>query len=435
MKQTRAALAALLLVFVLLTSAYNFVTPAATAEQHNPDEAAHLLYVQAVAAGHLPVFRAGANDYEAHQPPLYYALCAPVYLLARGHGETFAARAVRGISTLLGALLVCAAFGGMRTLFPAEPTIALGTAYFVALLPMNVAQSASVTNDALLNLLCGVAVWQMARLAMRDDNRLRQAVWLGATLGAGLWTKTSALLLFPAVAALCYGLARQGVVPAKDAAQLAFASMGLALLIASPWLTRNQLLYGDPVAQHIFQTAFGNTAQAADVARFVFHGSLGAYLGGVARWTFASFWGVFDSMRLFWGQGACTPSPAGALPLLYDALAALCAVSVMGLPRALKALSSNPAQTVALAAFAVLVGVTGLAHLRFLLVFFQAQGRYWYPALVPVALLFVLGVQGWLLHPNARRAGLILLAAGLLLLNVYTLTLLAARFGGMVGVY
>ena len=84
---TRGLLAGLVLVYLLLAGAYSAVTPAATPEQHNPDENAHMLYVRAVAAGHLPVFTDVMHGYENHQPPLYYILAAPVYLAARGHGD------------------------------------------------------------------------------------------------------------------------------------------------------------------------------------------------------------------------------------------------------------------------------------------------------------------------------------------------------------
>ncbi len=423
-----AMLPALILVYLLLAVAYSAITPAATPDQHNPDENAHMEYVMRVASGHLPVFTDPQHGYENHQPPLYYALCAPVYLAARGLGAAAATRAVRGVSIGLGALLIWVTFRCVATLFPGENALALGTAAFVGLLPGNVALSASVTNDTLTNLLCAVCLWRLAVLAAAEQVK-KEALWLGLLLGGGIWIKTSALALFPVGLLAWYGLARQGRLPAKEALRGGGLSLGLGLLIGLPWLIRNTLLYGDPVAQHLFVTAFAGTAQADDVAHYVFHGSVGGYLQGVARWTFASFWGVFDSMRLFWGQEphGRTPSPAVALPPLYDFPALLSVPAVIGIALHLRCRHLSTAQQVLMAAFAALSALVAFAFLRFNLTFFQAQGRYLYPALLPLAFFFVWGWQGLL--PRWLGVFTALMAVSLVGLNLYTLFgLLLPRF-------
>ena len=438
---TRGLLAGLVLVYLLLAGAYSAVTPAATPEQHNPDENAHMLYVQAVAAGHLPVFTDVMHGYENHQPPLYYILAAPVYLAARGHGDAAATRAVRAVSILLGALLILAVFICIRTAFPGEPWLALGTVTAAGLLPGNVALSGSVTNDALTNLVFAVGLGILAKLiaATEPKDRQRWALWLGLTLGAGIWTKTSTLLLFPVVLLLCYLLATRKLTSPASAARAAGLACGLGALIGLPWLLRNQLLYGDPLAQHLFVSAFSNTAQAGDIARGLYGGSILSYLGGVAQWTFASFWGGFDSLLIFWGQDPRAhlhPNDRGAYsflgytpPLPYILLALLCLAAAGGLLRSLgKRAALTLPQNVLLAAFAVLAALTGLVFLRFILTFFQAQGRYWYPALLPLAFFFVLGWRG-LLPRRAFPLFVGLLAAGLIALNLYTLFgLLLPRF-------
>ena len=439
---TRQLLAGLLLVYLLLAGAYSVVTPAATPEQHNPDENAHMQYVQTLATGHMPVFTDVMHGYENHQPPLYYALVTPAYLAAHGRGDAAATRAVRAVSILLGALLILAAYGCIRIVFPDEPWLALGTATAVGLLPGNVALSASVTNDALTNLVLAVGLGLLAKMvtATEPKERQRWALWLGLTLGAGIWTKTSTLLLFPAVLLACYLIASRNLTTGVQAARAAVIACGLGGLIGLPWLGRNQLLYGDPLAQHIFVSAFSSTAQADIIARALYGGSIFSYLGGVAQWTFASFWGGFDSLLIFWGQDPRAhlhPNDRGAYsflahspPLPYTLLALLCLAAAVGLFRAVGGRAAlTPPQNVLLAAFAVLTALTGLVFLRFILTFFQAQGRYWYPALLPLAFFFVLGLRGLLLRPIWFPSLIGLLAAGLLALNLYTLfALLLPRF-------
>jgi len=439
-------LALLLLIYLLFAFGYSVVTPPPNAAgQHNPDEAAHMQYVATLASGHLPVFTDAAHGYENHQPPLYYALCAPVYLAAHGHGDAAATRAVRWVSILLGVLLIVAAYGCIRCLFPKEPHLALGTAAFIGLLPGNIALCASVTNDALTTLVVAAALWQLVILVAPLDSEIppatwrRRALWLGLTLGVGVLTKTSTLTLFPVVLLAFYFVARRGLMTTARAARGAVLACGLGLVLGLPWLGRNQLLYGDPLARHIFVTAFARTAQADTITRYVFGGSVGGYLLGVAQWTFASFWGGFDSGLIFWGQdprARLDPNAPGAYgiyggtpPLFYALFLALSLASLAGVFLRLRREPPDARQGVALSAFAALVGLVGFVFLRFILTFFQAQGRYLYPALVPLAFFFVWGGQGLSPRPAWRRAFVGLLAAGLVALNLYTLFgLLAPRF-------
>ncbi len=428
-------LSLLIFTYLLLAFGYSTVTPAATGDQHNPDENAHVQYVATLASGHLPVFTDIAHGYENHQPPLYYALCAPVYLAAHGHGDAVATRAMRWVSILLGALLIFVSFGTIRKLFPEQPVLALGTAAFVGLLPGNIALCASVTNDSLTILVIAVALWQLVGLVTTMGPDVPPAVWrrrallLGLTLGVGIWTKTLTLSLFPTVLVSFLWLARTGRVSGAVAAQVAGLVVGLGLLVGAPWLARNTLLYGDPLAQNLLLNKLNNGESnvTLDVMAYIF-GGIGPYFAKVAQWGFASFWGGFDSMRLFWDMDPHKPRPNflhGPTPT-YLALLAVSAVSTLGLilPRP----GSDAARQPALLALAAQVVFTGILFLNYNLHFFQAQGRYVYPALLPLAFFFV---WGWrrLLPLRAFPVFVCLMVVGLLGLNLYTIFgLLGPRF-------
>jgi hypothetical protein len=70
------------------------------------------------------------------------------------------------------------------------------------------------------------------------------------------------------------------------------------------------------------------------------------------------------------------------------------------------------------------------AYLRFNVEFFQAQGRYLFPAMGPIALGFSSGWLTWW-PPRRRAIGVILLLAGMLVLALFALcgTLLPAFAG------
>ena len=74
----RLALWAVLIVYIALAAVVVFIIPhetnAVDVRLTPPDESAHWLYVKELATtGKLPVFGQGYGNYEAHQPPLYYA--------------------------------------------------------------------------------------------------------------------------------------------------------------------------------------------------------------------------------------------------------------------------------------------------------------------------------------------------------------------------
>lgn len=448
---------ALSIVFLILAGAFNRITPYESPPQcarldggqANPDEHGHMAYIKELARGRLPVFRAGGQDYEAHQPPLYYLLCEPVYLAARGEGDAKAAGAVRWVSTLLGLALIWVAFFAVADLFPEDPRLAVLAAGFIALLPMNVSLESSVTNDSLTNLVAALGVWQMVRIAKGICRRPHSAAILGVVLGLGIWTKTSTLVLFPTVIAFYWLLARGGTISMKTAAWRAALACGLGLLIGLPWFIRNTLLYGDPLARHIFVSAFQNTAKTSMMLAesHAVGLSSASYVVGVAQWTFASFWGIFDSMTWFWGrdpqyygnlgffQGRLPAITIGQPPGVYTLLSVACVLSLIGLLRYFRQTEAKAEQAAGvgekavLGAFAVLIVMTLLAFIGFNLTFFQAQGRYLYTALVPIAFFFVLGLRSLL--PKPYGSALVVLAlAGLAGLDIFSIAMLAQRFGG-----
>jgi hypothetical protein len=179
-------------------------------------------------------------------------------------------------------------------------------------------------------------------------------------------------------------------------------SVGIGLLIGAPWLIRNTLLYGDPVAQHIFLTAFKNTATHADWMSGKFtHGvpiSEAMYWQLVSMLTFHSFW--------------FKPEIADGIAQIESL--ALTVVMVIGAGLYLmRRLSALPAGQMALVGgYLTLIVLTLAAFVRFNMVFFQAQGRYLYTALVPIAFLAVAGISE--LFPARLRSAVLVCVAGLL---------------------
>jgi hypothetical protein len=385
---------AVIAIYLVLASAYNRLIPfksgpEAASEIHslalatNPDEAAHVANAEIYKSGRIPRFRSGDPDFEAHQPPLYYVLIAPL-LLDEAKADQPAVYA-RWFGIVLGAITIWCLFACLRAAFPTRGDLAATAAAFAGLLPMNVNLCASISNDILTNLIVVLGFWMIARAieaTVRKDGRamLRESVGVGIVIAAGLYTKTSTLVLVPAVVVAAALLAKERLVGAKAGAALAAVPIVLGTLLASPWLARNTRLYGDPVAQHIFQSAFVQTTMTT--ARMLSHISAAEYCRLAVTQSFESFWGVFDSMQLFLPEQ------------VYIGLALIGAATLVGAGIWIKRNSLGARERIALWVLATILAGTVAAFARFNMTFFQPQGRYLYTALAPIGFLFAVGLAG-----------------------------------------
>lgn len=370
-----------------------------------PDEAFHGVYVVHLVEKHsLPVFSAGdMENYEAHQPPLYYALGVPFYLAARALGVDDPGVGVRLLSLILGAVSILAVYATIRSLTGREST-GLACAGFVAFLPMHLALSSSVGNDILAELVFGVALLLMTKLLVEPPTRGTDAA-LGFVLGLGLLTKTTCILLFPAAIIAYILLCRRRT---RAAARSMAVMLGISLAVGGWWLVRNAVLYGDPFALAQFDQAFAHTPTPE---YFLVGQGLTwtGYFALVIAWTFASFWGVFGHMRVF------MPS------WIYGILAVVSLVTLVGSFRSFVALGrESVARRDALIVLMTVGVLVLLSFIRFNLSFFQAQGRYLYPAIIPIALAFVLGVER-LLPSGNRRSSAVVVNCGMLLVTIAAL--------------
>ena len=448
----RLLLGLIVAAYVLLALGYALATP----RWNNPDEPAHYNYVRELAeAGQLPVLRPGDWDadllerekaarfpddaaiepirYEGHQPPLYYLLAAPIYGLFAGVDLQSRVLALRGLSILLGTVVVLAAFAAGRSVAPSRPAVALLAAATAAFVPMHTAISAAINNDALANALSTLTVVALLAGVRRgfDD---RAALLLGLLLGALLLTKLTTYVYVPLGLAVMLWSERRR---ADGAAGGWLASLRRPLLaaavaaaVAGWWFVRNGLVYGwtDPLAGTRHDAVVVGQPRWAQLDL-----AAGDY---VARVLFRSFWGQFGWMGIVLED---------RLYLLYLGLTLLALVGLALVVRdgwrerrwqAADGETPHSRWAVGRQVFAIglLVCAVGLVLAEVLvynLRFIQAQGRYLFPALVPIAVLLSLGwhrlATGGAVAlasrngPAIGRAGLLALGVGLGLLDLLCL--------------
>ena len=385
-----------LLGLILLGYGYIAVAYArGTPRWNNPDEPAHVNVIRhLVQTGQLPVLSPGdwdsellsrltthwfPNDYEvdgvryeSHQPPLYYLLAAPVHRLTASQPINRQILALRFFSIMLGAVTVVAAFVVAREVAAGRPVLAVLTAATVAFIPMNTAISAAVNNDALANALAAVTLAALM-IGRRRGFTDRWAVGLGVLIGALVLTKLTVYVYVPLIlGTLLVSSRAQGQSWLRSLRWPAIA-IGVSLLVAGWWVVRNMLVYGplDPLAM-------------------VRHDEI---VVGQPRWTsydlesldfffrilFRSFWGMFGWMGVVLDDG---------FYILYLVLTVL---GIVGVEIGYLARTAILIRHKALLAWAALLVFAEVAYYN--LTFIQPQGRYLFPALVPIALFLS---SGWL---------------------------------------
>jgi 4-amino-4-deoxy-L-arabinose transferase-like glycosyltransferase len=329
-------------------------------------------------------------------PPLYYILAAAALAPFPSPDVTAQLYIVRLFSLILTALTVWVAYQAMRSLFPDSPALAASVPLFIALLPMHAFLGSSVNNDALAELTATVVIWLLIEISRRGFTWQRGA-WLAVGLAAALLTKRTVFFLVP------------------------LAAIAL-LIVLSPrarrWLALVSVLAILALLVIAFQYPGSYPGRLLRQAEGVLHLPTLPGLTGLTLWgalLFTTFWGNFgwatvqlDTawyglllivtaisgvgwIRLAWNWRRCLP----VLAPWQRWAGAMCILAVLAVS----------AQMVALV-------LKGGIH---------QQARYLFPAIVPIALILVLGWGTWVPARWQSRA----LVLGVALLVGFDLATLA----------
>lgn len=422
-----AFLILIILIYLGLGTLYVINTPTWQA----PDEPAHYNYVRQLADGQLPVIEPGDYDqeyltevvfisgfapqysidpieYEDWQPPLYYLLQTPVFLLSGG-----SITALRLFSLILGAAVIILAYATVLRLAPDDPWLAMTTAVFLAFLPQHLAILGSINNDALAELIIAAILFMLVVIGQSAEMRKRDILILGILLGAGYVTKGT---VYPISAVVGLLLIWRFWGQWRHVLQAGLLVAIPAFLVGTLWWGRNILVYGglDILGKAAHDSVVVGQPRTAEwINQF-------GVLGTVQRFintTFNSFWGQFGWMTV------PMTNPAWLYPLLWLftglALAGLIII-------ALQKRRSLHLYILPLLIMVSLLVLTSGVHLVYNLTFVQHQGRYLFPALIPIGLGVAVGLGLWF-KPIKQRWPLAVylipygLAAALIMLDLFAL--------------
>lgn len=409
------ALALLLATFILVGTLYALFTP----DWQAPDEPAHYNYIRQLASGSFPVIEPGdynqsyqsqviasrfdpqypveSFEYEDYQPPLYYLLQTPVYLLSDG-----SLQALRLLSVFLGAGVILLTYFIARQIFPDKGWLALTAAAFVAFLPQHVSIMASVNNDSLAELIIAAILLVLVTIVLRERARIddpkekskSQLILLfivGILLGLGFLTKATVYIMVPLTGLVLIWVYWRRWRELTKALILVF---GLAILLGIGWWIRNTLVYG---GIDVLGTGAHNAIVVGQprTVEWIAEIGLAQTIQAFVQTTFQSFWGQFGWM------GVVMPGWVYGPLLIFSLLTAIGILAALFLVRGDSA-SKFKAHLRPLLVLAGTFALSLTVYVIYNMTFVQHQGRYLFSALVPIAVAVALG---WsiLLLPATRR--------------------------------
>ena len=418
---SKSILAALVVLYLIIGSLYAFMTPIWQA----PDEPAHYNYIAHIADyGRLPVLRDGdfparyldeiksrgfpadmpveAIRYESWQPPLYYLFSTPIYLVMRSAPLSDQVRALRMFSLFLGIILLWLAYRLVQEVFPRQPSLPLAAVAFLISVPMHMAMLAAINNDGLTEIVL-TAVLLAVTLLIKHGPSAKRLVTLGLLMGLCLMTKNTAAISLP-IAALGIWIATHRVSKSPSARQLLLnlgLAIGPALLVSFAWYLRNALIYGfsDPL---IWKRHGEVVAGQLTTAQYLRWHDWAQWLGDLIQTTFHSFWGQFGWMAVPMDQRVYLP--LGAISAMA-VLGALVAAFRLWRIRRTGQWGKSPVtmeQMQMLTPLALSLALTVGLFLWYNRQFVQFQGRYLFPAIAPLGLAFVIGLDEILKQRHAK---------------------------------
>jgi 4-amino-4-deoxy-L-arabinose transferase-like glycosyltransferase len=344
-----------------------------------PDEVAHLAYIDHLSHTWAPIdFRTEPRGTEAHQPPLYYALCAALW---RATGESLVA--LRLVSTICGLGLAIATFALARAWRPAAGFGFHWTcAAVLAFLPMNLYICSAVNNDPLVNLLVAAGLLHLWR-SRGSQRPVLDAGIAGAIAGLAMLTKSTALALV-ATCIVWFGLS---CVSADDPGRAVRRAAGFLIGLGitwGPWAVYNTWRYGDPLAA----SAFAQVAAGVPPAQLGATG-LWYWVRWVMPFTWFTLWGAYDHLV----------HADDFMPMVwYAAFIPLLLIAAWTMARRTRRWWAEPEYRTLAASLAAGMAVLLVGFVSFNRVVFQAQARYFFCYLPVFCVLLCYGLHalgGW----------------------------------------
>lgn len=257
------------------------------------------------------------HSYEGYQPPLFYALFAPVFALWPGDllDKVYALRwTIVGLSLLT----VWMVYRLTAELFPRQKWLSYLACLLLVVLPERVASVSRVNNDVLLEVIATAYCWACTRAALQGLSA-RRSYLMGLLLGLGVLSKTSMAVLIVLIPCVFWINRRQ-----SNWLSYVLRTSAAAAIIILPLVARNLWLYRDLTGFAAYRSISGVAVPVAVTGQ--------SLAGGL--------WDLFRHFWVVWWKGAA----AATNPVLtgfYIVLAVSSGLGLLGLVRYLRSQESR----------------------------------------------------------------------------------------------
>jgi hypothetical protein len=400
----------LLVASFVLLAFWSFIVPIFEA----PDEPHHWQFARHLNQNlWLPIY--DRDFVEANQPPLYYLMLAPfasdtphppsatytdpqmgMVLLqppkfysnsVDDFRKYWPIRVCRLLTALMSVGTVFFAYLTGCTLTGNQGTGILA-GWMTALLPQFTFRGMNISNDALVALTSAAALYCIVVIVIKGYTT-RRAILCGIAMGLAVSSKLNAIFL-PGIFVLAMLL--DPSVPFAGRLRRMWVA-ALAGLILSPFLIRNQVVYGDPLASAQILVAVPDLVHKKSITSPYF-------LTTFPEATLKSFVGVFGGMNVW-------------LPVGFYRLFTW--IAAFGLTGLIWGLIRKIERWRVILPIALVPLMTYMMVIHINLTFNQPQGRFLFPALTAIAVLLAIGFQSL---PGWRRGATLLLVAMLAFVNL-----------------
>lgn len=346
--------------------------------------------------------------YTGNHPPIFYALLTPVYHLVKGLDVDQQLFVFRLATIPFGMATIVLAYLTVRTIFPRDKFLAMTVPAFVAFQPQISYESVMLNNDILAILLTSLVVWLLA-LGLRKRFPWWICLLIGLGLGFAVLAKTTSIVVAVLVAiAMAFGI---GIRRWKQWIPKGAVTAAVAAAVVLPWFLYMMVQYGDPTAlNRVSELQWWNYASGSNptiwemLSNPWFHWD---------RWR--ETWGAFGWRRI---QLDMNGDRTVLRVLLWISLFAMVGLAVYALrflreQRQIDALEEQghsfselrdqrdetlailPWQVTGILTMGAACVLGYYAVLQFGTTFALTQARYYFPMIVPAAILFMLGIRSW----------------------------------------
>jgi hypothetical protein len=317
---------------------------------------------------------------------LYHLTLSPLSSAINSFDLVSQVYVLRFVSVLFSAFTVIVAWCTIRAIFPNRKLFALGVCSFIVFWPMHSHVTASINSDGLAELIGALFLLTLVQ-TWRKGISFGRGVLLIGLLGVGILTKPTVFFLFPTlVAAFIIYIGRKLKWNSWVIGAL------ISLLIALTWFG-SVFLYQNSKGGKRLYSLFSEGLQFPHWADYITSSALTFYIRSL-NFAVLSFGGLFgwSNIHIPWEWVRVW---AGLLLVIFMGILLFISKNLLGIGQTKDQLSISQKEILTIFLLAIIFSIIGLA-MPIIVTRSPSWGihsRYYFPAVIPIALYIFLGVR------------------------------------------